>query len=78
MVRGGITDENSRNMEISLDFLDADTTYLAIIYEDAEDAHWDDNPTAYSIRNLEVTNNTRLNMKLAPGGGFAISLSPKK
>ena len=75
---GGITDENSRNMEISFNFLDADTTYQAIIYEDAGGAHWNDNPTAYNIRNIEITKESTITMKLAAGGGFAISLEPKK
>ncbi|NLP56823.1 glycoside hydrolase family 97 protein [Lutibacter sp. B1] len=75
---GGITDENAREMEISFDFLSPNTTYEAIIYEDAENAHWNDNPTAINIRNIEITNQSNLKLKLAPGGGFAISLKPKK
>lgn len=73
---GGITDENGRTMKISFDFLDPGTRYRAIIYEDGEDAHWNDNPTAYRIRNDGVTHDSVLDMRLAPGGGFAIQLVP--
>ena len=74
---GGITDENERAMEIGLDFLSPDILYNAIIYEDAENAHWNENPTAINIREIEVTSQSNLKLKLAPGGGFAISITPK-
>ena len=71
---GGITDENAREIDFSLDFLDAGQTYKAIIYKDAADAHWDKNPTAFEIEELEVTSNTNILVKLAEGGGFAMSI----
>jgi hypothetical protein len=73
---GGITDENAREMDVVFDFLSPDTSYEAIIYEDGENADWDKNPTAINIRKVEITNQTKLQMKLATGGGFAISLKP--
>jgi len=75
---GGITDENSREMSINFDFLPDDKVYKATIYEDTEDAHWDKNPTALNIRVVEITNQTNLKFKLAPGGGFAISIIKSK
>ncbi len=75
---GGITDENEREMDINFDFLSPDVTYEAIIYEDGENAHWNENPTAINIRKIEITNQTILKLKLAPGGGFAISLKTNK
>lgn len=74
---GAITDENSREMDLNFDFLSPNTTYEAIIYKDAENTHWDKNPTALTIQNLEITNQSKLTIKLAEGGGFAISLKPK-
>ena len=71
---GGITDENAREMDISFDFLSPDTNYEAIIYEDAEDSDWNKNPTSINIRKIEITNQSNLKLKLAPGGGFSISL----
>ena len=75
---GGITDENSREIEIDFSFLDADTIYDAIIYEDGKKAHWNDNPTSLSIRKLEISNISKETLTLAEGGGFAISLKKKK
>jgi len=71
---GSITDENSRTLNIELDFLEAGQSYSAVIYKDAQDAHWDKNPTAINIQNLEVTKKTKLTLHLAPGGGTAISI----
>lgn len=73
---GGITDENAREMELNFDFLSPDTTYEALIYEDGKDADWNKNPTAINIRKIEINSKTNLKLKLAPGGGFAISLIP--
>ncbi|MFB9273206.1 MULTISPECIES: glycoside hydrolase family 97 protein [Flavobacteriaceae] len=74
---GGITDENARTMKIDFSFLDAETIYEAIIYEDGSDAHWDKNPTSLSIRKLEISNKSNEILQLAEGGGFAISLIKK-
>jgi len=73
---GSITDENERSIEISLDFLDERKSYAAIVYSDAEDSHWDKNPTAYKIENKLVNNSGKLTLILAPGGGAAISFIP--
>lgn len=71
---GSITNEIEREIIIPLSFLDKDKTYRALIYKDAEDAHWDKNPTAFVIENKEVRNSDELKIYLAPGGGVAISL----
>ena len=71
---GSITDENSRMIQIDLDFLDAGKDYKAIIYRDADDAHWDRNPTALIIETNIVNDKSTLEIQLAPGGGAAISL----
>lgn len=70
---GCLTDENARDMTIICDFLDEGTTYLATVYADGDDAHWKENPTAYKIYNLKVTSESELPLKLAPGGGAAVS-----
>ncbi|MBS1653418.1 MAG: glycoside hydrolase family 97 protein [Bacteroidetes bacterium] len=71
---GAITDENARSFTESLDFLDAGKKYVATIYRDADDASWDAKPEAYVIEKFIVDNKARLKLKLAPGGGTAISL----
>jgi hypothetical protein len=73
---GAITDENSRNADIPLDFLENGKNYLATIYHDADDADWQKNPEAYSIERFIVDKTTTLRITLAPGGGAAISIVP--
>lgn len=75
---GAITDEHSRNADIKLDFLSKGKKYVATIYADATDAHWDNNPKAYTITKLDVNDQTVLNLKLAEGGGAAVSITIKK
>jgi len=71
---GAITDENARNFTVKLDFLDTDKKYAATIYRDADNADWKENPEAYIIEKYLVDNKTNLILKLAPGGGTAVSL----
>lgn len=71
---GSITDENSRSTSINLDFLDKGRKYEAILYLDAANADWKTNPEAYEIKKMTVTSQTKLKLKLAAGGGAAISI----
>lgn len=71
---GGITDENERTIDLKFDFLDTNGDYSAIIYADGKNAHWNDNPTEYKIDTLKVNKNSVRSIRLAPGGGFAISM----
>ena len=73
---GGVTDENAREVEFSLDFLTPGQKYTATIYADAPDADYRTNPEAYEISSKKVTSKTTLKMKMARGGGFAISIVP--
>jgi len=73
---GAITDENARNFTPGLDFLDGGKKYVATIYRDADNASWNDNPEAYVIEKFIVDNKAKLKLRLAPGGGTAISLIP--
>ena len=73
---GAISDENARNFTETLSFLDANKNYVATIYRDADNADWKNNPEAYTIEKFIVDNKTKLNLKLAPGGGSAASLVP--
>jgi len=74
---GSITDENAREIEISLDFLETDKVYTGTIYKDADDSHWDTNPEAYVIETMELNDQSTMKVNLAPGGGFALSIMPK-
>jgi hypothetical protein len=71
---GAITDENSRTVSLALDFLEPGKKYQAIIYKDGPDADWSSKPESYTIEKVTVTSKTRLTMKLAAGGGAAVSI----
>jgi hypothetical protein len=69
---GAITDEQARKTTIKFDFLEPGTRYMAEMYVDAPDAHWEKNPQAYRVGSQVVTQKSVLNLTLAAGGGTAI------
>jgi hypothetical protein len=71
---GSTCDEQGRTSTINLSFLDPGKKYVATIYADGKDAHYEKNPQAYAIRKVAVTNKTKLTQYCAPGGGYAISI----
>jgi len=71
---GSITNENARNISFGLDFLDADKTYEAIVYRDADNADFEKNPEAYIIEKRLVTRVSNMTYRLQRGGGCAVSL----
>jgi hypothetical protein len=71
---GSITDENARSLNIKLDFLDAKKKYKAILYMDAKEADFANNPEAYHIEQRMVNAQTQLSIPIAKGGGCAISI----
>jgi len=71
---GGVTDENARTAEFRLDFLDPSKKYVATLYADGKDADYQNNPTDYRIKKGIVTAKTKLSIRLARSGGFALSL----
>lgn len=73
---GCTSSENGHESDLVLDFLDPGKKYEATIYADAPDAHYLTNPQAYKISKKKVNAKTRLKLKAAPGGGFAISIKP--
>ena len=74
---GSITDENSREIEINFNFLEANKIYEAKVYRDGNNAHWNNNPLDIIIETLEIKKGDRKVIKLAEGGGLAISLKKK-
>jgi hypothetical protein len=75
---GGITDENAREVKVKLDFLKPGVQYEATIYADAKDASGlpdaGYNPQAYTITKKKVNAKSVLKLKMAPCGGFAVSI----
>jgi alpha-glucosidase len=70
---GGMTNWDSRDLEIPLSFL-GNGRYGAEIYADAPDA--DRYPKGVSVRKQTVERGTRLKAHLASGGGYALRLVP--
>ena len=70
---GGVVDEQKRDFDIPLSFLEPGATFEATLYRDAEDAHYMTNPQAYVIEKITVSAGDNLKVTAAPGGGFAVS-----
>ncbi len=73
---GCTSGEQGHKSTLSLDFLEPGRKYKATIYADAPDADYRTNPKAYTISTKKVTSKTRLRMAAAPGGGYAIAITP--
>lgn len=73
---GGITNNDTRKMKISLDFLDKKVKYDTEIYTDGNP----DIPTRTKVlvTKKSVTNKNKLKFDLKPSGGVAIRFVPKK
>jgi alpha-glucosidase len=71
---GSITNEEARQIDLPLSFLDAGKQYRAIIYEDGPDADYERNPYSMTIRQMEVTSKDSLVLRLARSGGAAIRI----
>lgn len=73
---GGKCNEDAHQSDLRLDFLDKGKKYVCTVYADAKDADYEKNPKAYTITRRTVKQGDRLRLKMAPGGGFAVSLFP--
>jgi glucan 1,4-alpha-glucosidase len=73
---GAITGDSSKYLSGTLTFLPAGKKYVATIYGDAFESHWQTNPMAYEVKKFIVERNTKLRLTLAPGGGTAVSIIP--
>lgn len=67
---GGMTNWTARDLSLPLDFLDKGRNYTATLMRDGLNA--DHVATDYIRETRTVTNETRLDLHLASGGGFAI------
>ena len=71
---GSITNEEARNIDVALDFLDEGATYRAMIYEDGPEADYEQNPYEMTIRQINVVKGDTLHLRLARSGGAAIRI----
>ena len=69
---GGVTNADARNAEISCDFLESGVKYM-----DGLTAHYEKNPESYIITTFELSKNDIVPVRMAPGGGFAMSIKRK-
>ena len=73
---GCTASEHGHTSTVALDFLDPDRKYIATVYADSKDAHYQTNPHSYIIKKGVVTTKSSLKLTAAPGGGYAISIVP--
>nr|WP_320119234.1 glycoside hydrolase family 97 protein [uncultured Marinifilum sp.] len=73
---GTITDENRRNVEIDLSFLEEGKEYMARIFADGAKANLKNNPTDIEIKDLPVDSKTKLSVKMIESGGQAVVIVP--
>lgn len=71
---GSVGGNQPRTSTLKFDFLDKGKTYIATIYADAKEAHYKNNPQAYTIKKVLVTHQSTLSQLVAAGGGYAISI----
>jgi hypothetical protein len=72
---GSVYNEQGGSLSIPMDFLD-NRKYIATLYEDAADAHYQANKEAYTVRTVTLTKDSVVNAKLAPGGGHCMWVRP--
>ena len=74
---GGKCDADGHKSTVRLDFLDKGRKYECTVYQDAKNADYERNPSAYVITKKTVKRGDVLNITQARGGGFAVSLMAK-
>ncbi len=73
---GSTTNAKARPLEVPLDVLDEEQTYVAHVFEDTPRSDYEDNPHAYRIRRGLVTASVTIEADLARSGGQAVILAP--
>jgi hypothetical protein len=73
---GAITDENARDLRLPLDFLGPNVQYQVALYQDGEGADWKTNPTSLKIESRVLSSKDTLQLRMAAGGGAAVSFLP--
>lgn len=71
---GCATDEDARDLDMSLDFLDEGKEYVAEIYADGTGADYRTTPYALKYDRIKVGKESKLSLHLAPSGGAAIRI----
>jgi alpha-glucosidase len=74
---GGVTDEVARDATVTLDFLPEGKRYTATIYRDGPTAEMGPKGKDMVVETRSVRRGDVLNLRMAPGGGFAIRLAAR-
>ncbi|KRG69782.1 glycoside hydrolase family 97 protein [Pseudoxanthomonas dokdonensis] len=71
---GAISNQQARTLQVPLSFLDPDRRYIAQIYQDGANAHWQTAPQDIQIETREaaVLHDQTLSLHMAAGGGTAV------
>ncbi|MBQ8760947.1 MAG: glycoside hydrolase family 97 protein [Bacteroidales bacterium] len=70
---GAATNGSAREVAVPLTFLPENHDFVATIYSDGDDAHWETNPTSYKIEKKIISHSDTLFINMAAGGGCAVS-----
>jgi len=71
---GAMTDENARELSLPLDFLAEGREYTAHVFRDGDDVS--ENPQDVAYETKPASASAPLDLRLAPGGGLAVRLTP--
>ncbi len=71
---GGVGGPEEQVVNFKLDFLTPGVQYEATVYADAPEADYETAPQAYTITREKVSSSKEYTLRIARGGGFAISL----
>ena len=74
---GGVTDETARDAVVTLDFLPEGKRYSATIYRDGPTAEAGAKGKDMAVETRSVRRGDTINLRMAPGGGFAIRLAAR-
>jgi alpha-glucosidase len=72
---GGVTNDEGRKINILFDFLDDGVIYDVELYRDGADAHYRERQLAYEIEQRKIKKGDRMDIYMAPGGGFAMRVA---
>jgi alpha-glucosidase len=74
---GAATNEDSRELDIPLNFLDSGKYELTIV-QDGDNAHYLTNREVFKVDTKILNSDSKVNVKLAPGGGACIIIKALK
>lgn len=74
---GVATNEEGRTLDLPMDFLEKGTEYEAVVVEDGDDAHYLHNREQLKVRRQQVSVDSVVQVKLAPGGGCCLLIRKK-